>query len=101
MDATAAVLAKYGDLPFRGRPVHDDDLFSRRHPPMKNRAKIFAPFAALVGFDGCIRAKDVQYEQKRDAEEWGLNKKLNRLHDLTWNGKLARQNHVVVTVNIL
>ncbi|MGN0193619.1 MAG: hypothetical protein ACI39G_00705 [Pseudoramibacter sp.] len=32
-----------------GPPKHQGDAFSRRHPPMavKNRAKIFAPFAAL------------------------------------------------------
>jgi hypothetical protein len=32
-----------------GPPEHQNDAFSRRHPPMavKDRAKIFAPFAAL------------------------------------------------------
>ena len=98
MDAAAAVLAKYGDLPFRGRPIHNGDLFSRRHPPMQNRAKIFAPFAALVGFDECIKGKDIQYESKRDADERRLNQQLNRLHSLTWNSKVARENRVSVTV---
>lgn len=98
MEASTAVLAKYGDLPFRGRPVHNGDLFSRRHPPMRNRAKIFAPFAALVGFEEEIRSKDVQYEAKRTPELHNLNKKLRELHGLTRNGKVARANQVKVTV---
>ena len=40
-----------------GRPIHQKyDDFWIRHPPMniRHRAKIFAPFAALRGFDECI-----------------------------------------------
>ena len=35
------------------RPDHNGDDFSRIHPKMRrgNRAKIFAPFDALSGFD--------------------------------------------------
>lgn len=46
----------YSDIIDRERPKHIDDDFSRRHPSMsiKDRAKIFAPFDALRGFDEAI-----------------------------------------------
>ena len=101
--AAAAVFKRYGSLLFMERPVHDGDLFSRQHPKMTllNRAKIFAPFAALVGFDEHIRSKDVQYVWKRllDAdEEWELNRRLNILHSLTYNSRVARENAVAVNI---
>ena len=69
----AGVLARYGDLLGLERPVHDGDLFSRRHPrmPLNKRAAIFAPFAALAGFDIRIRAMEIPYEPRRQlsAEE--------------------------------
>lgn len=42
----------------QGAPRHDGDAFSRRHPPMStaNRAKIFAPFAALSTYDTALSA---------------------------------------------
>ena len=53
----------YSDIIGLRRPVHDGDVFSRRHPKMTqlNRAKIFAPFAALTGFDSAVRAKEIPY----------------------------------------
>lgn len=100
---TIPSIARYGNLVFMDRPVHTDDVFSRRHPKMTllNRAKIFAPFAALVGFDEHIRSKDVPYERKHELdadEEWELNRRLNILHNLTYNSKLARKNAVAVTI---
>lgn len=81
--ATAATtIAKYGNIIFMERPVHNGDLFSRRHPKMSNRAKIFAPFAALVGFDDRVRRKEIDYAARRElAEEETaeLNTVLNRL----------------------
>ena len=46
----------YKDIIDKQRPVHDDDEFEARHPKMsiENRAKIFAPFAALKGYDKAI-----------------------------------------------
>jgi len=43
------------------RPVHNGDDFSRLHPKMKrgNRAKIFAPFDALSGFDETMDVETV------------------------------------------
>ena len=100
---TIPSIARYGNLIFMDRPVHTDDVFSRRHPKMTllNRAKIFAPFAALVGFDEQIRSKDVSYEYKHvlDAdEEWELNRRLEILHNLTYNSKLAQRNAITVAI---
>ena len=41
----------------QGAPRHEGDVFSRRHPPMStaNRAKIFAPFAALTTYAAALR----------------------------------------------
>ena len=44
---------KYNDIIDKERPQHD---FEARHPKMtlENRAKIFAPFAALKGYEEAI-----------------------------------------------
>ena len=101
--ASSAVMARYGNIIFLDRPVHDGDLFSRRHPAMTrlNRAKIFAPFAALVGFDERVRRKEVSYVSKVELdadEEWELNRRLQILHKLTANSRLARANTVDINV---
>ena len=101
--SASAVMARYGNIIFLDRPVHDGDLFSRRHPAMTrlNRAKIFAPFAALVGFDERVRRKEVSYVSKVELdadEEWELNRRVLILHELTANSKLARVHAVVVKV---
>ena len=43
------------------RPVHNGDAFSKRHPkmPRGQRAKLFAPFDALSGFDETMDAETV------------------------------------------
>ena len=82
MEATAAIIAKYGNIIYLDRPVHNGDLFSRRHPKMTNRAKIFAPFAALVGFEDRVRNKEIEYVARRELgeeEQSYLNKVLNRI----------------------
>lgn len=93
----------YSDLLGLERPVHADDLFSRRHPKMAqlNRAKLFAPFAALAGFDSAVRAKEIRYVPRRipDAEETeALDRALNLLYRATWCGELARRNRIPVRV---
>lgn len=98
-----AAVARYGNIIFQDRPVHDGDVFSRKHPKMSqlNRAKIFAPFAALVGFDERIRKKEINYIPKHELdadEEWELNHRLYRLHCLTANSRLARANMVCVSI---
>ena len=92
----------YSDIIDRQRPIHTDDVFGRIHPrmPVLNRAKIFAPFAALRGFEAAIAAKEVQYVDKRilDAdEEFELNRRLCILYEKCKNGKLIRANAVVIT----
>ena len=94
---------RYGNIIYKERPVHNGDLFSRRHPRMSqlNRAKIFAPFAALVGFEEAVRSKEIQYIPKHilDAEEiYELNTVLNLLHHATRNGNQARSNQIAVCV---
>ena len=101
--AASAAMARYGNIIFLDRPVHNGDLFSRRHPAMTrlNRAKIFAPFAALVGFDERVRRKEITYVPKVELdadEEWELNRRLLILHKLTANSKLARANAMDVKV---
>lgn len=93
----------YSDIIGLRRPVHDGDVFSRRHPKMTqlNRAKIFAPFAALTGFDSAVRAKEIQYVSRHilDPEEaYALNEKLNELYLKTRTGVLARMNRITVKV---
>ena len=86
-----------------GRPVHNHDDFARRHPKMNrgHRAKIFAPFAALDGFGGAIRTKNVEYippVELSDEEKNELNRRLCVLSELTSSGASARANHTEVSV---
>lgn len=67
----------------------------------QNRAKIFAPFAALVGFDERVHSKEINYVPKHELdsdEEWDLNHRLCNLHYLTANSGLARANQVCVSI---
>ena len=95
---------QYADVLRRGQPQHERfDRFRLRHPSMDTgkRAKIFAPFDALKGFNDAISAKEVQYEFRReldDDEKEELNRRLGVLKTLTYNGKAARKNKVEVAV---
>ena len=72
----------------QGAPRHEGDAFSRRHPPMStaNRAKIFAPFAALTTFDAALRTREAVHaaspcpELSDDAAE-ALNAALKALFE--------------------
>ena len=62
---------RYAELAKAGRPQHKKyDEFWCRHPPMDlgKRAKIFAPFAALRGFDEEIRSSQHKVEIKQAGE---------------------------------
>lgn len=95
---------RYREVFLRGRPRHEKyDDFGARHPkmPCAKRAKIFAPYDALAGFSDAVKTKEVPYEEQimleqQDREE--LDRRLNILHDLTFNGRMARANRVAVTV---
>ena len=62
---------EYESLSRRGRPQHQGDYFSLRHPamPAGKRAKIFAPFAALTGFSEEIAGKEKMYEVRPEKDE--------------------------------
>ena len=96
--------SEYIQISEKGKPQHTKfDDFYRKHPFMDvgKRAKIFAPFAALRGFDGCILDKEVQYQPKIILDEEitdEIAQQLEVLHRLTINSRVARNNHVVVSV---
>ncbi len=101
---------------FQGPPKHIHDDFSRKHPRMEleRRAKLFAPFDALDGYSDAVRSKDVEYVDRTDLAGAGLtnedcnefseedreelSRRLKILHNLTYTGRQARANRVVVTV---
>ena len=94
----------YRNVFLKGKPRHDRyDPFRIRHPnmPCSRRAKLFAPFDALKGFGDAVTAKDVLYENRstlspEDMDE--LSRRLEILHQLTYNSRMARENHVQITV---
>ena len=95
---------RYRDVFLKGKPRHDGyDPFRTSHPEMSRgrRAKIFAPFDALRGFDEAVSAKTVLYQRKKtlnpeDSAE--LSRRLRILQEKTYNSRLAQANHVQVTV---
>ena len=95
---------RYRDVFLKGKPQHDrNDPFRIKHPSMdrRKRAKIFAPFDALKGFNEAVAAKDILYENRislsqEDLDE--LNRRLGILHELTRNSRMARASQVQVTV---
>ncbi len=57
---------RYRDTFFKGKPRHGRyDPFRIRHPSMelRKRAKIFAPFDALRGFDEALAEKEILHEK--------------------------------------
>ena len=93
----------YSDIIGLRRPEHADDAFGRRHPPMTrlNRAKLFAPYAALRGFEDRVAAKRVPYVPRHcfDAgEERELNRRIAHLLARCPNGQAARADPVTVRV---
>ncbi len=95
---------KYKSVYLKGKPVHGElDPFSLKHPTMdrSKRAKIFSPFDALKGFSDAVAAKDILYINKpelTDEEKTEINKKLVILSSLTRNSRMARENHIEITV---
>ena len=95
---------KYAEAFLAGRPQHGRyDDFSLEHPKMerRRRAKIFAPFDALDGYSESIDRKNVEYVERvipeaREREE--LNRRLQILQSLTYNGRAARRNRVEICV---
>ncbi len=102
MELTAAV--KYRRAYYSSRPMHGrTDDFSLRHPPMPigQRAKIFAPFAALQGYEEAVEAKERRYVPKKELNEdqqLSLNRALAELCRRVPNGREARQHPVTARV---
>ena len=96
---------KYKDVLQRGRPAHEQwDSFRLKHPPMTAArwAKIFSPFDALTGFDERIAEQEIRYEAQKELceeEVAELDRRLNILHNLTRNHRMAKANHVRVSVD--
>lgn len=94
----------YRDVFLQGKPQHDRfDRFAIKHPPMDvgKRAKIFSPFDALKGFNEVVAAKEVPYVNRVELTEENKEKighALTVLRNLTYNSRMAKQNHVVVTI---
>ena len=68
--------------------------------PAGKRAKIFAPFDALRGFDFAIMCKNELYTDKMllsPEEQEELDRRFI-LRNLTFNGRMARANRVQVSV---
>ena len=53
------------------RPVHLQDAFSAKYPPMprEKRAKLFAPFDALAGYGEALDAQEVIYQVREALSE--------------------------------
>lgn len=85
------------------RPVHKGDKFSYKYPRMRNekRAKIFAPFAALSGYDDALTDKEVIYDIGRaltDDEGFDLDCKIATIYEKCRNSILARENGIEVRI---
>ena len=96
---------KYRDVFLKGKPRHDRyDSFRIRHPEMPpgKRAKLFAPFDALRGFDFAILMKNEIYTDKaglspEDQEE--LDRRFSILHNLTFNSRTVTYYEACSDVN--
>ena len=93
----------YTDILSRQRPVHRLDPFSFRHPAMAraDRAKIFAPFAALRGLEESVEAQTVVRVRRRslsEDEQEALERRLQALSVLCRSSRVLRETPVEVTV---
>ena len=95
---------RYKDIAANGRPEHTKtDSFRLRHPSMDvgRRAKLFAPFDALKGFNEAVSAKNELYVPRKELseeEQEELNRRLAILRRMTMNSRLARGNALQITV---
>ena len=68
------------------RPVHFQDAFSAKHPPMprEKRAKLFAPFDALAGYGEALGEQEVIYQEREVLSE-EKRQELDKKLDFLWN----------------
>lgn len=87
---------KYDDIIHKEYPLKSSDII--KHPKMKleDRAKIFAPFAALKGYEEAIAAKQKivvpRIELSEESKEY-LDLQLGRIERLLLSGQ-----HPIITV---
>lgn len=96
---------RYTKALLKGRPKHEmfDDFYIK-HPFMDTgkRAKIFAPFDALAGFNELILSKEVHYVEKTELseeQENDLNRKTDILCSVIKNSGDAREKNIQISVN--
>lgn len=95
---------RYKDVLEKGPPAHEDtDPFWIKHPsmPCARRAKIFAPFDALRGFNDTVKAKETLYVEKHNLSECeldDLDRIVAELRKLTYNSRASRENAVTVLI---
>ena len=80
-----------------------DMYFYLRHPkmPCGKRAKIFAPFAALKGFDEEVASKEISYVEKMELSEEEcrkINDCLIRLRTILKSPRRAEKREVIAKV---
>ena len=66
---------EFFDILNKQRPLHIDDRFAAKHPKMRrqDRAKIFAPFAALHGHSEQTHARERILSQRIELSEDSIN----------------------------
>ncbi len=89
---------RYRSVVLKGKPE-----IPTKHPSMDTgrRAKIFAPFAALKGFEEAVASKEVLYQERLQVDEEEreeIDRRIGILHNLTYNSRMARANRVWVAV---
>lgn len=101
---------RHAEIFRRGRPRHGKpgllstyDSFYIKHPPMSTlrRAKLFAPFDALSGFDDRIAAKEVLYKERQvltEEENEELDRRLSVIRRLAPDTRTARENQLCIEV---
>ena len=64
-------MSRYEKLLASERPTHDQDDFSAKHPPMprEKRAKLFAPFDALTGYNEALDEQEVVWQERAELGE--------------------------------
>ena len=77
-------MRRYEKLLASERPVHDQDAFSAKHPPMprEKRAKLFAPFDALTGYNEALDEQEIVWQERAElgeAKRQELDEQLQRL----------------------
>ena len=99
----------YSDIIGRERPTHKNDDFDIRHPKMRRqlRAKQFAPFDALAGFQETVeehQAVTVRPKLLSEGEREGINETLLQIQErfLAWKRDRKRgvQENTPVRVSV-